>query len=125
MRELNEDLVPYWQELGRVNLPHYGHNVHNMKRTMKDGFLTMKREAEERLAGLDLDDPDDLKKQPFLEAAVMVLDAASGIGKRYAQKAAEMAETESDAKRKDELLTIAAICNKVPAEPAETFQEAV
>lgn len=125
MRELDEDLAPYWKEQKRFVSWHYGHNIHNMKRVMTDGFLAMKSEAEDRLDGLDLDDPEDLKKQPFLEGAVIVLDAASGIGERYAAKALEMAETESDVERKNELLNIAAICNKVPKKPADTFREAL
>lgn len=125
MRELDEELAPYWKEQKRHVSWHYGHNIHNMKRVMAEGFLVMKKEAEDRLDSLDLDDPDDLKKQPFLEGAVIVLEAASEIGKRYADKALEMAETESDAERKNELLNIAAICEKVPENPASTFQEAL
>ena len=125
MRELSEDLAPYWREQKRFVSWHYGHNIHNMKRVMEEGFLAMLKEAEDRLESLDPDDPDDLEKRPFLEGAVTVLEAASEIGKRYAQKAREVAETESDAARKDELLKIAAICDKVPANPAGTFQEAL
>ena len=125
MRELDEDLAPYWQEQKRHVSWHYGHNIHNMKRVMTDGFLAMKKEAEDRLDSLDLDDPDDLKKQPFLEGAVIVLGAASEIGKRYAARAREMAEAEKDGGRRTELLAIADICDRVPEQPAATFREAL
>jgi len=125
MRELNEDLAPYWREQKRHISWHYGHNIHNMKRVMEDGFLAMKKEAQERLDDLDLDDPDDLKKQPFLEGAVIVLEAASEVGKRYAARARAIAEEEDDAGRKAELLEIAAICDKVPEQPAADFREAL
>jgi pyruvate formate-lyase/glycerol dehydratase family glycyl radical enzyme len=125
MRELNEDLAPYWHEQNRHNSWHYGHNIHNMKRVMEDGFLAMKKEAEERLHRLNLDDPDDLEKQPFLEGAVIVLEAASEIGGRYAAKAREMAGVAENAVRKAELLEIADICDRVPAQPAGTFREAL
>jgi len=125
MRELEEDLAPYWREQKRHVSWHYGHNIHNMKRVMADGFLTMKKEAEDRLASLDLSNPEDLRKQPFLEGAVTVLEAASEIGTRYAALAREMAASEENADRKAELLQIADICDRVPAHPARTFREAL
>ena len=36
-----------------------------------------------------------------------------------------MAEKETDPKRKQELLTIAETCDRVPAKPARTFREAI
>lgn len=125
MKELDEDLAPYWHEQKRHVSWHYGHNIHNMKRVMTDGFAAMLAEARERLKGLVANDPDDIKKKPFLEGAVLVLEAASEIGMRYAAKAREMADVETDSDRKAELLAIAEICDKVPAQPAETFQEAL
>lgn len=125
MKELEEDLAPYWREQKRFNGSHYGHNIHNMKRVMKEGFLAMKVEAEEHLASLDTKDANDAKRMPFLEGAVIVLEAAGEIGKRYADKAVEMAKTEKDSERKQELLQIAAICEKVPAHPSSNFREAL
>ncbi len=125
MKELEQDLAPYWREQKRFNGSHYGHNIHNMKRVMKDGFLAMKAEAEEHLAALDAKDENDAKRMPFLEGAVIVLEAASEIGKRYAAAAQEMAATEKDSERKQELLQIAAICERVPAYPSSNFREAL
>ena len=128
LKELDEELTPYWKEQGRVGRVahwHYGHNIHDMKKVVKKGFLGIKKEAEERLARLDFTDPEDLKKIPFLEGVVMVMEAAAGMGHRYAARARELAEKERDAVRKTELLGIAEICDWVPANPARTFREAL
>jgi len=127
-RELEEELTPYWQEQGRVGRVaawHYGHNVHDLEKVLKKGFLGMKKEAEERLARLDLGEPEDVKKVPFLEGVVIAMEAAAEIGKRYAARARELAEKEEGATRKADLLSIAEACDWVPANPARTFQEAL
>ena len=120
-REL-EELKPYWIEQGRkVNTHHFGHNIHNHGKVLKKGFLGIKKEAEERLARLDLTEPDDNAKVPFLEGVIMAMEAAAEIGERFAIKARELANKEEDEKRKAELLRIAKVCNHVPAHPARTF----
>ena len=109
-RELVEELAPYWKEQGRVGRLatwHYGHNIHGMEKVVKKGFLGIKKEAEERLARLDRQEPEDIKKIPFLEGVVLAMDAASELGKRYAVRARELADLEEDSTRKSELLRIA------------------
>ncbi|MGR3294747.1 MAG: glycyl radical protein [Candidatus Bathyanammoxibius sp.] len=128
VREIEEDLAPYWERQGRVGLVatwHYGHNIHGMEKVVKKGFLGIKKEAEERLARLDLAEPEDLKKVPFLQGVAMVMEAAAEFGQRYAAGARELAEKEQDATGKAELLRIAEVCDWVPANPARTFREAL
>ena len=128
MKELEEELAPYWKEQGRVGRVanwHYGHNIHAYEKVLKKGFLGIKQEAEERLARLDLTEPEDLGKVPFLEGVVMVMQAAADTGERFAAKAREQAGEEADAERKAELLKIAEVCDRVPANPARTFYEAL
>ena len=121
-----EELKPYWTEQGRkVNTHHFGHNIHNHEKVLKKGFLGIKKDVEERLARLDLTEPDDAAKVPFLEGVVMVMKAAAEIGERFATKARELALEEKDEKRKKELLRIAKVCIQVPAHPARTFYEAL
>ncbi len=126
--ELEEDLAPYWRDQGRVGRLagwHYGHNIHGMEKVVKKGFLGIKKEAEDRLAGLDREDPEEVKKIPFIEGVVLAMDAASELGRRYAARARELADLEGDPARKAELLKIAETCDWVPANPARTFQEAL
>jgi len=119
-------LYPYWKEQGRIGkTSHYGHNIHNHLKVVKKGFLGIKKDAEDRLARLDLSKAEDAAKVPFLQGVVMAMDAAAEIGKRYAVLARKMADTESDAGRKAELLEIASVCDRVPAHPARTFLEAL
>jgi formate C-acetyltransferase len=125
-RELDEELTPYWREQGRLSrITHYGHNVLNWDEVLKKGFLGIKQDAEERLARLDPADPDNIKRIRFLEGIVIAMQAAAEIGKRYADRARKLAEQEKDAARKAELLSIAEVCDWVPANPARTFWEAL
>ena len=55
----------------------------------------------------------------------LCLNALAGLGERYAAEARRLAGVESDPARQAELLEIAAVCEKVPRNPAENFQEAV
>ena len=66
-----------------------------------------------------------MKKKPFLKGVILAMDAAAGIGKRFAVQAMEMAAKEDDPARKKELLQIADTCERVPANPARTFREAL
>jgi len=125
-RELEEEINPYWKGQGRPGrLVHYGHNILDWEKVLTKGFLGIKRDAEERLARLDLTEPEDISKIRFLEGVVLAMEAAAGIGKRYAARAREMAEKEKDATRKADLLKIAEVCDWVPANPARTFHEAL
>jgi len=124
--ELTEDLTPYWKQLGRIGRNgHYGHNIHDMHKVVKKGFLGIKKEAEDRIARLDMTDPRDIRKAPFLKGVVTVMEAAAEYGQRYAALARELAEEEKDANRKAELLRLAEVCDRVPAHPARSFHEAL
>ncbi|MFC1929750.1 glycyl radical protein [Chloroflexota bacterium] len=90
------------------------------------GFNGIKREAEERLASLDVfDSKNNYDKKPFLEAVIIVCDAMSAFASRYAELARSLAEKETDERRKRELIEIADTCEWVPANPARNFREAV
>ena len=102
-----------------------GHNSIGYKKVLEKGFLGIKKDAEDRLARLDHDDPDERKKAPFLKGVIIAMEAAAEIGKRFASKAREMAEFEEETERKEELLKIAEVCDWIPAYPARTFREAL
>jgi formate C-acetyltransferase len=121
-----EDLKPYWTEQGRKdNTHHFGHNIHDHQKVLKKGFLGIKKDAEERLSRLDLTEPEEAAKVPFLEGVIIAMEASAIIGERFAVLARELAEKEEDDKRKGELLKIAEVCDQVPAHPARTFYEAL
>lgn len=64
-------------------------------------------------------------KVNYWRALIIALEAGIRYANRYADKAEEMAETETDSVRKAELLEIARICRKVPENAPETFHEAM
>lgn len=100
--------------------------VPDHEKVLRKGFNGIKREAEERLASLDVSDPENsLNKMPFLKAVIIVCDAMVTYARRYAELARRMAEEETDDQRKRELLEIAEICEWVPGNPARTFREAI
>lgn len=100
--------------------------VHDYKRGIEKGFEEIKKEAQERLDNLDEFDPrESIDKAEFLQSVIIVSDAIILWAERYSRKAYELAEAETDEKRKQELLTIGRICHKVPRYPAESFYEAL
>ncbi len=127
--ELREEIIPYWNAGGQwkksLRVSHYGHNIVNFNKVLKKGFSGIKKEAENRLARLDVADPENAKKVDFLEGVIMGMEAAAELGARFASKARELAEHEEDGVRKEELLQIAEVCDRVPANPARTFHEAI
>jgi len=100
--------------------------VHDYEKILKRGFKGIKDEALEKLAALDeLSPVDACEKKPFLEAMVITCDAIATWAKRHAALAREMAATEADATRKQELIELAEACEWVPENPARNFYEAV
>jgi len=104
---------------------HYGHNIVDFRKVLRKGFLGIRAEAEERLARIDTTDPEEDRKIPFLEGVIVAMEAAAEIGGRHAVRARELAEAEGDPGRKAELLRIADVCDRVPANPATTLHEAI
>ena len=83
-------------------------------RVLSQGLVGIRKEALAAQAALELTRFEDLKKSYFYRAILIVLDAVEGYASRFAALAEEM-----------QLWEIARICRKVPAQPAETFHEAL
>ncbi|MCX8032414.1 MAG: hypothetical protein N3B14_03325 [Thermoleophilia bacterium] len=66
-----------------------------------------------------------LRKWYLLKSIIVMFEAVITFAKRHAALAREMAEKTADPKRKAELLKIADVCERVPAEPPRDFWEAV
>lgn len=102
-----------------------GHTVCDDKIYLK-GFSDFKREIEEAIAKLDfLNDPTAFDKKEQLQGMAISCDAIIVYGKRYAEKARQMAAAEKDPQRKEDLLWIAKNCEVVPEHKPETFAQAV
>ena len=89
------------------------------------GVAGVKAEAQTRLAALNPTDADFAEKQTFYQASMEVCDGIITYASRLSQYASELAQQEADPTRKAELEHIAAVNARVPANPPQTFQEAL
>lgn len=101
-----------------------GHVTVQYETVLQIGLAGVKEKVKREMESCHFADADYSTKMRFLDAVIISCDAVINYAKRYSALAREMAEKETNAGRKKELLTIAEICNKVPEFPAETFQEA-
>ena len=89
-------------------------------------MLDFKKQIASTLENLDFEsDPYAKNKQQELMAMDICADSIILLAQRYAQKLEELAQNETDPKRRDELFEMARICNKVPANAPKTFHEAL
>lgn len=102
-----------------------GHVSADYAKVLNKGLNSVIAQAEKRLAEIDFTDPDQLKQMHFLKSVIISNKAVIAFAERFAELAEKMALGCNDSERKAELNEIARICRKVPANPAETFQEAL
>lgn len=89
-----------------------GHVIVNYENVLRKGLLKILEEMENR-------------EGEYFDAVRTEMIAVLRFAERFSHKASEMAEIETDERKKCELREISRICNKVPAEPAGTFHEAL
>jgi len=99
--------------------------VPNYRKVLECGVNGIIRQIDARTAALDLSNPEDVQRRLFLESARLALNGLVGFAERYARRAGELAQEESDPVRKAELLRIQRACSWVPANPPRNFHEAV
>ena len=97
----------------------------NYERLLSDGLKGYEERTKKLKSELDLTDPEAIDKNIFYKAVLIVIDAVHHFALRYSKLAKELADKETDEKRKAELLEMSRICAKVPYEPAASFKEAV
>ncbi len=126
-KKRNKEMNKWFKEASRLNgfgvgttsaTP--GHIIPNYAKVLRVGFHGLVEEYENILK-----QPISAEHREFVEALILTCKTARAVNQRYAKEAQELAEIESDSRRKEELEEIARICNKVPWEPAETFWEAL
>ncbi|MBF0208391.1 MAG: formate C-acetyltransferase/glycerol dehydratase family glycyl radical enzyme [Oligoflexia bacterium] len=91
----------------------------------KLGFSGIKRRAEERLATLRPEIPQEIDQIYFLKAVVQSCNGMMLLARRYSDAAECMSRNESDPQRKKELLEISAVLKRVPEFPPSSFREAL
>ncbi|MBB5347412.1 glycyl radical protein [Desulfoprunum benzoelyticum] len=92
----------------------------------RTGLRDCRERIARRLETLDyLADPTAADQAEQLQAMDIACEAAMIFARRHADLAEKVAADETDRQRRDELMAIAAVCRRVPAERPQTFHEAL
>ncbi|MBM3142782.1 MAG: hypothetical protein FJ005_07035 [Chloroflexi bacterium] len=104
----------------------------NYEKILLVGLKGILEEARGRLKRLDseymaeaINGIDFVRRKDFLNSVIIALEAVINWTKRYSKLAREMAKTEDNPLRREELETIARTCEWVPENPARTLHEAL
>lgn len=90
------------------------------------GLRDQQKKIRETIEKLNFfEDPQATSKREELEAMDISCEAAILLAERYAKLAEKLAETEADDVRRQELLTIASNCRRVPAYAPENLWQAI
>ncbi|MBD3415357.1 MAG: formate C-acetyltransferase/glycerol dehydratase family glycyl radical enzyme [Candidatus Aminicenantes bacterium] len=102
-----------------------GHTVLDDK-IYRKGFVDFKKSIQHSLDQLDyLKNPEAYSKKQHLKAMSIAADGIMALARRYSEKAAQMAQKQTNIQRKKELQKISDICSHVPAHAPRTFWEAL
>lgn len=114
---IDERFVAYfvWKSVG------ISHTIPNFRRVLEKGLLGIIADIEARLCENALSDDE----KNSLSAMKISLEGVITYAGRLSEKAYDLARRETDEKRKAELIHIARICEKVPARPAQSLDEAL
>lgn len=99
----------------------FGHVIIDYEKALTKGMDYIIDEATELLKTTKNDD----EGREFLKATIIASKGLIFWANRYGNLAKEQAESEADPERKAELIKIADICHRVPAQPARTLEEAL
>ncbi|WP_165445441.1 glycyl radical protein [Bacilliculturomica massiliensis] len=102
-----------------------GHVVPNYPRILSIGLSGVIERAKEKIAAVEYVNHDTQRQIDFWQGVIIACEGAIAFAHRYAKLAREMAEKESDEKRKAELLQIAANCGNVPEKAPQSTYEAL
>ncbi len=101
-----------------------GHFTVDYGKVLAKGYKGIIDEANEAYKKIEVSDADYASRNAFLQAVIISCDAVINYAERYAALAKQMASTENDSARRDELLKIAENCSRVPRYGAQSFYEA-
>ena len=123
----NKEMNKWFKEAARLNANGIGtassvpgHIIPNYAKVMKIGMRGLAEEYKQLLK-------DDIPKEhkEFIESLILSCETARDVGLRYSKKAHELALSEADSVRREELEKIGEILKQVPWEPPTTFWEAL
>jgi formate C-acetyltransferase len=92
---------------------------------MKKGMLDIQQEAKDHLKELDYQNPDDIEKIYFYKSIIDTTEGVMIYAKRLSEYAKQLADKETDPKRKADLYKISEVNAYVPAHKPRTYWEAI
>jgi indoleacetate decarboxylase len=117
-----------WQA-GLYTAPHdpapEGRYVLDFETALTQGLNGIIERLKNKINSTEVTDFKSAEKIYFWRAGIRTLEATIKWAGSYAAKAEELALTEKDAKRKQELLDIAERCKYIPANPPRNFRDAM
>ncbi|SHK70651.1 formate C-acetyltransferase [Desulfatibacillum alkenivorans DSM 16219] len=121
------DILKYWKYEGTFIWTHWSElGIPDHEKVLAVGFQGIIQEAKARLEEIDRTVPPDyVDQKEFLEAVIIALEAGVTFAGRYAALAREQAKDARAPEDEKRLLKIAEICDRVPAQPARTLEEAL
>jgi formate C-acetyltransferase len=102
-----------------------GHITLDFPKLLEKGFQGIRKEVLAHLEHLDVLSTEYVERANFYRAVVECCNGMIAFGHRFAHLAEEMAAHETDSSRRKELNTIAEVCSRIPANPANNFYEAL
>ena len=111
-------------DLGQTNTIS-GEVVPNYRKLLAKGLKGYIADCQAKIDAEDGETMDSQERLDFWRAAIIICEAVIRFANRYADKALELAEKETNRSRKMELLEIASNCRNVPENPPKGFYEAL
>jgi len=106
---------------GGISMSGDGHIIPHHEKILAKGYRGIQRDAQEALKSAELTQ----NQIDFYNAVVIAMEAAIKFARRFSKLASEMADVETDPKRKAELETIAEINARIMEGRAQSFHEAL
>ena len=101
-----------------------GHVTVQYEKVLAIGYEGIIAQARALLESCSVGDGDYARRSRFLQAVIISCEAVIRYARRYSTLAEQMAQKETEPRRKAELLQIAQNCANVPAKGAKSFWEA-
>lgn len=104
------------------------HTIQDYASVLKKGLKGIKSEIKHNMDALDPSNPFEINeydRKIYYEGMLICIDGLIVYARRCADFTEKLAKSETDKKRKKELLEISRICKKVPENPAESWWEAL
>ena len=102
-----------------------GHISPDYPRILPMGLRGVINQAKEMIEKTPVLTPEDMRKVDFWNANIISCEAVIRFAHKFSDHAAKLAEAETDAQRKKELLKIADVCSNVPENEPRDFWEAL